>query len=211
MNHPGTRSASLSGLGLRWIVTNFFAVVLASLAVLPLAVNLAYAQQPAWLSGLLAGAVIGLALGVGQWWVLRRHLALSPLWIVSSVIGGALGLSGGMQLAESVAVTAVAQPLGRGDTPLFATGTALGAAISGLFFGLLLGLMQWLWLRQQVHSAAWWLVANTIGWATALGLAALWPGGGAIGWLLIVGTVNGAITGWLMQRWLTARNDGQKN
>ncbi|MCE7989992.1 MAG: hypothetical protein DYG89_53275 [Caldilinea sp. CFX5] len=202
MNHTETHRTNAAGLGLRWIGANFVAVVLAIVAVLPLAVNLAYANQPAWLTGALVGAVLGLALGVAQWWVLRRPLSLSRWWIVNSLIGGALGLAIGMQLADALPVMPVTKPLARDTATLFATGTALQAASSGLLFGLLLGLLQWLVLRQRVHSAGWWIVANTIGWAAALGLAALWPAGGAIGWLLLAGTVNGVITGWLLQSWV---------
>lgn len=199
-NLQGTNTNPL-GIGLRWMLANLAATVLAILAVLPLAVNLAYANQPAWLSGLVAGAALGLALGVAQWLVLRRPFAVSALWIVISLIGGATGLAIGMQVAEFITLMAVAEPLSRTRATGFATGTALEAATSGLLFGLVLGWGQWLLLRQAIPSAAGWIAANGLGWAASLGLAALLTAN-PLGWLLSAGAVNGVLTGWLLQRWL---------
>lgn len=189
------------GIGLRWVLANLAATVLAILAVLPLAVNLAYADQPAWLRGLVAGAALGLALGVAQWLVLRRPFAVRALWIVISLIGGATGLAIGMQVAEFITLMAVAEPLSRTRATGFATGTALDAASSGLLFGLALGWGQWLLLRQFIPNAAGWVAANGLSWAASLGLAALLTAN-PLGWLAIAGAVNGVLTGWLLQRWL---------
>lgn len=192
------------GIGLRWALANFAAVVLAILAVLPAAVNLAYASQPAWLRGLVAGAVLGLALGSVQWWVLRRPFAVSALWIVISLLCGAIGVAVGMQAAEFIPHTAVTEPLSRTRASGFATGTALGAATSGLLYGLVLGWGQWLLLRQSIPNAAWWIVANAGGWAASLGLAALLTA--PLGWLLLAGSINGVITGWLLNYWVNNNN-----
>ncbi|NTU61890.1 MAG: hypothetical protein HGB05_00460 [Chloroflexi bacterium] len=72
---------------------------------------------------------------------------------------------------------------------------------SGLIMGLLLGMFQYLNLRNRVERAGLWLVANLIGWGVAL---ALFP------WLLsfmelmlvwaVCGLSGGAITGWVMSR-----------
>ena len=72
---------------------------------------------------------------------------------------------------------------------------------SGLIMGLLLGMFQYLNLRNRVERASLWLVANLIGWGVAL---ALFP------WLLsfmdlmlvwaVCGLIGGAITGWVMSR-----------
>lgn len=72
---------------------------------------------------------------------------------------------------------------------------------SGLIMGLLLGMFQYINLRNRVERAALWPVANVIGWGLAL---ALFP------WLLsfmdvmliwaVCGLIGGAITGWVMSR-----------
>ena len=186
---------------LRWVLANGAAVIVAMLAVLPLAVNLAYADQPAWLRGAVGGAALGLALGTVQWWLLRLPLAVDWRWIGYSVLGGALGLAIGMMVAESLSVAAIGETLSRNREPVFATGAALSAATGGLGFGLLLGGGQWLLLRRHVRSAFCWIVVNAIGWATGLGLAALFASVGVIGWLLMAGLVNGVFSGWLVERW----------
>src|SRR5512143_849601 len=72
---------------------------------------------------------------------------------------------------------------------------------SGLIMGLLLGMFQYINLRQRVERAALWPVANVIGWGLAL---AIFP------WLLsfmdgmlvwaVCGLIGGAITGVVMSR-----------
>ena len=83
--------------------------------------------------------------------------------------------------------------------PLYQT-TGVGVW-SGLLMGLLLGLFQYINLRNKVERASLWVVVNLVGWGAAL---ALFP------WLLsfidlmlvwaICGLIGGAITGWTMSR-----------
>lgn len=203
-NHVEQRIANQPNMWVRWTIANGIAVILSILAVLPLAVNLAYAHQPAWLRGTVGGAALGVMLGLVQWWLLRRPFALDRRWIGYSLISGTLGLAIGMQVAASMSVATVGEPISRSSATVLATGAALNAASSGLCFGLLLGLGQWLLLRRHVDGAIWWIVVNTIGWAAGLGLAALFATFGAGGWLLIAGLVNGVLTGWLVQQWRKA-------
>jgi hypothetical protein len=207
MNNKTTgRTTRVQGIWLRWTLTNFAAVMLAILAVLPVVVNLAYANQPVWLRGAVAGAVLGMTLGIGQGWVLHHTFSVSALWIILSFIGGAMGLAGGLQLAEYTPLIAVTQSISRADVAVLAAGTALRATVSGLLFGLSLGLWQWFLLRQHASNAAWWIIANAIGWSVSLGLAALVAANGVIYWLLIAGSINGVITGWLLHQWLNTGN-----
>ncbi len=67
--------------------------------------------------------------------------------------------------------------------------------------GLLLGMFQYINLRNKVERASLWPLANLIGWGIAL---ALFP------WLIsfmdlmlvwaVCGLIGGAITGWVMSR-----------
>lgn len=67
--------------------------------------------------------------------------------------------------------------------------------------GLLLGMFQYINLRNRVERAALWPAVNLIGWGVAL---AIFP------WLLsfmdvllvwaVCGLIGGAITGWMMSR-----------
>jgi hypothetical protein len=53
----------------------------------------------------LAGGALGVALGLAQWFVLRRRVARSWWWIVVSTLGWAVGLTGflGAPLVGSIA------------------------------------------------------------------------------------------------------------
>ncbi len=77
---------------------------------------------------------------------------------------------------------------------------AIGAW-SGLIMGLLLGMFQYINLRNKVERAGLWSIANLIGWGVAL---ALFPWLiSFIDWMLvwaICGLIGGAITGWVMSR-----------
>ncbi|MEO8397407.1 MAG: hypothetical protein ABI700_30705, partial [Chloroflexota bacterium] len=98
----------------------------------------------ALLSGLITGAVIGLA----QWIVLNRVLALDLRWVIVTAVGMALGLS------ISVAI--------------FGTETAGNALIfRAVITGLVIGLAQWFVLRDLVPMIGWWIVAIGAGWAIA--------------------------------------------
>ena len=71
---------------LHWTLANFAALFVAILAVLPVAVNLAYADHPPWLRGAVRGAALGLALGAAQWWLLRPQVTGAAWWIVANAI-----------------------------------------------------------------------------------------------------------------------------
>jgi hypothetical protein len=72
---------------------------------------------------------------------------------------------------------------------------------SGLIMGLLLGMFQYINLRNKVERGSLWLLANLIGWGIAL---ALFPGLITLMDLMLVwavcGLIGGAITGWVMSR-----------
>jgi hypothetical protein len=72
---------------------------------------------------------------------------------------------------------------------------------SGLIMGLLLGMFQYINLRQRVERAALWPAINLIAWALAL---AIFPALLSFMDVLLVwaicGLIGGAITGWLMSR-----------
>jgi hypothetical protein len=85
-----------------------------------------------------------MGIGAGQWLVLRRCIARAGWWVVASALGGALvGLAAGTL----------------GNPPPVPVYAAYG------LLGLLLGVPQWMILRRHVRRAAWWLMANSAGWA----------------------------------------------
>jgi hypothetical protein len=108
----------------------------------------------------LVGAVEGVSLATGQWLVLRSRLPglRWSAWASVTALGGALPWVIGMSIG------------GRGpaDPPAWLIGVVF--VLSGLAFGGLLGLCQYLELRRHLDRAGRWIAANAIGWM--LGLAA---------------------------------------
>lgn len=132
------------------------------------------------------GLVIGAALGIAQWFVLRRWIPQTYLWIFASIGGGAILAVLGFAMSEAV-----------------------GGPLGGVVIGASLGTMQWLVLRRWVSQAYLYLLASTAGFALALsaGEAVGFTVDGAAGWLVggtTFGIVAGIITGlalvWLLSK-----------
>ena len=76
---------------------------------------------------------------------------------------------------------------------------------AGLAAGFLVGLLQWLTLRNKVESAAWWIVVNIAAWG--LGMAGYRLASQPVSWVLgaaVLGVIAGLVTGvamaWLVRR-----------
>lgn len=119
------------------------------------------------LFGFLLATLTGLLVGWLQWLVLRRYLAGAAWWIAAVALG--IGVNhaffDGAPLADFA--------------PLF-------VVISGL----VLGLVQWLVLRNRVSQAAWWIPVSLVGWYLAwlLGTLALNTTGPLyLAWIPVIG------------------------
>jgi hypothetical protein len=95
----------------------------------------------------LAFIVIGLALGILQWIILKRSLQNAWWWILATTLGWMLG---------SVIIM-FALPEGMDFT-------------AGVILGTTTGLAQWLILRREVYWSAWWIVINIVAWTTGFAL-----------------------------------------
>jgi hypothetical protein len=93
------------------------------------------AVGPALISGLIAGAIIGVA----QWWALRSFVRSA--WIVATSVGMAAGLTAGAALVDF--------GISRGDL-----------ALMGAVTGLAVGGFQALLLTRRGSGALWWLLVN---------------------------------------------------
>jgi len=92
--------------------------------------------------------VQGLALGLAQWLIVRRYMPRAGWWAPATIIGVVL----------IVVVTIVAYET---QDP---RNIWLKYESGGLLEGLVLGVAQWLVLRQHVRRAGWWVIASAIGW-----------------------------------------------
>lgn len=113
------------------------------------------ATAAAWVIGRflfpsLSTVIIGLAIGILQWFLLKSRIPNAWWWIVVSAFGWALGsLLVLMLIPEGLDVFA------------------------GLIFGLTTGTAQWIVLSRFVRWSGWWIVVNIIAWTTGM---ALFPG-----------------------------------
>ncbi len=149
-------------------------------------------RPPLLLLGLVLGFSRGLGVGIGQGLALGSRILLSTeqavAWVGATALGWAVATGAGLWLRQQM-------------------GNAwLGAVVAGA----ILGLAQWLALREWAPQVTAWLWMAT--WITAFGLGQLaeqvlgnWPENvwAAVALLLIRSTLDGAVTGnnlaWMLQ------------
>jgi len=97
------------------------------------------------------GVVMGMGMGLGQWWVIRKYLKPMGGWVFAT--GLAFFLQGAF----------------RWSLPFDILPQQVGATIT-LSFGIFLGFCQWFVLRRNVRRAEWWIAINIAGWMPAFAL-----------------------------------------
>jgi len=107
--------------------------------------------------------VTGLAIGVLQWIPLEKRLAGAGRWIPATWAGW------GLAQFELVLVN-----------------PSQNTFVTGLLVGLLVGIAQWLLLRNHLPLAAWWVAINVVAWTTGFWLM---PG------IFTSGMIPGLVTG----------------
>lgn len=140
-------AATLPALGADWAVVGWWVLAnvlgwgvgLAVAAAIMLGFN--FAAYP--LNHAFVGAFTGIAVGLAQWFSLRRSLPVPVWWVLASIVGISIGAG---------AATAVSDAAG--STNLMAYG------LFGLVVGVMIGLAQWAVLRTHAPQAGWWLLAN---------------------------------------------------
>jgi hypothetical protein len=97
------------------------------------------------------GGMIGIGMGLGQWWVFRKYLKETGWWVLAT--GVALFLQGAF----------------RWNLPYDTSAWQVGVDTM-LSFGVLLGIAQWFVLRGRVPYAGWWIAISVAAWVLALAL-----------------------------------------
>ncbi len=103
---------------------------------------------------LVGNLMLGAAIGLGQWLVLRRYMPNLGWWILATAIGYTLPLELGQVM-----------PL---RDPVWLAGTAMFVT-----FGLALGILQWLVLRRCMPHCEWWIAFTLVGWLLAFALTGI--------------------------------------
>lgn len=127
---------------------------------------------------ILSSILIGVGVGTGQWFVLRKRLPLSGSHWLLATAGGWLMPMLPVVLSSTAGV-----------------GTGISFAISafaGLTTGAIVGTFQWFILRRYVPQSAWWIGASTLGW---LACGAFAPAA-----VIITAALTGLTLIWLLQQ-----------
>jgi hypothetical protein len=163
---------------------------------------------------IMAGTIEGIIVGVAQWLVLRRPFPRLrwQAWLLASAVGACVAWALGMIPSTLISLTAdsaAASPPDVSDALMYSLAAAMGAVL-----GPILGVPQWLALRQHAQRAIWWVPANAAAWALGMPVvfigAGSAPPGGLFGLVvtalltaMVAGGVVGAIHGlaliWLIR------------
>jgi hypothetical protein len=193
---------------LQWTCATVSGYLLGIVVITFLANDPTYIKESSPLILGIGGAVLGGAVGWGQWFVLRRYTVVTAWWVLASSAGGLLGFALVPALDAVLpplpsfqpASREAARELARTVIPLL---MGLRASLIGAVIGMVLGGAQWWVLRRVIRPASWWVIVNGLGWMVGLGVSvALQEVAGLIGVLLVMGVAIGAIPGLTMQRWL---------
>ena len=136
--------------------------------------------------GVIGGAATGAVIGLAQWLVLRRRLALTPWWIAATAVGMGVGLALGIVLlgTDTAGIT------------LLLRGLVTGASIGIAQFALLRGSTPRAFVWPFVVACSWaigWLVTR----AGGVDLAPQWSVFGAAG-ALTFQLLTGLALAWLL-------------
>jgi hypothetical protein len=115
-----------------------------------------------WIVG-LAWTIFGAFVGVAQWWAIRGQV-VATWWLPATVLGWAL--SGAGTGALSGVAGGWLSDIGPASVPMWVT---IATAAAGILVGLLPGTFQWLVLRRNVESAAWWPGLTLLGLVAGFG------------------------------------------
>jgi hypothetical protein len=98
---------------------------------------------------------LAVANGLLQYLLLRRLLPRVGWWVVGTSLGWVLGLFGSRCLYHATFAAAL-------DVR-----SVWFAAAKAVLTGGTIGLAQWIVLRRRVRQAAWWILANILGWGVS--------------------------------------------
>jgi hypothetical protein len=124
---------------------------------------------PAAALAVLAGTFIeGITVGTSQWLVLRGPIKSMRwyVWVLATAIGAFIAWTLGM--IPSTFMFSGADSAGAAPAPISDLMIYVLAAIMGFVLGPILGVPQWLVLRQYLPRAGWWVLANALAWMVGM-------------------------------------------
>src|SRR4051794_36781958 len=128
-------SASERNIGLAWVAATVVGWLIGFAA--------CEALQSFLTTVFVDGLVIGSAIGIAEWLVLRRWMSPVGWWVAASIVGFGAGKA-------------------LSDAMLPGTSTLVGYVLSGAVIGAVVGLAQALVLRRSLRSALWWAPVSAV-------------------------------------------------
>ena len=95
----------------------------------------------------LSLVVIGIGIGVLQYFILQHKIHQAWRWIIATILGWFVGA-----------------------TLIFLFVVDGMDFTAGLFTGVSLGVSQWFVLKREVQWSFWWILISIVGWTTGIGL-----------------------------------------
>lgn len=177
-------------LGFQWVIANALSWVAAffvmELMYIPSPFgfgfsSLLFALDAFWNKS-LPGALAGICFAIATWLVLRHRILNPGRWVISTILGFMFGVFIGDGVSSLLSIQFIARPW---------RNSLWDFALTGLLLGLLVGIFQWLVLKQQSTQAHWWIPASIVAWVSVYLISSVnWVVG-----LLANGAIIGIITG----------------
>jgi hypothetical protein len=131
-----------------WIILSISAILLAFL-VLRILITPATGKGNPVLDAILGIFTFGILLPFAQWIIIRQFFPNSIAWLFASLLG----------LLIIFAIDLVITTIG-----IMPSQGAIRVISLSISYGAIVGVGQWLFLRQYVENALLWVFANTLGW-----------------------------------------------
>lgn len=204
MSNPSVKK----NLYLSWVLANIIGFVVGAAVGIKLS-RLAGPAGPLTVSIFVFSAMLGVSIGLAQWVVLLRWVR-ADLWILASTVGWLLGFPISYPISFAVAMFLLSSQ-GSAKENLF-----FSLAVGGAILGALIGLAQWLVLRNQMSGSSLWIWFNVVGYSLSYAIAS--PGiFGLLNWnlptklptelirigfVLLFGMISSGITGATLEQLL---------
>ena len=156
------------------------------------------------LLSMLGSGVFALSISSAQWILLRRYVSKSGWWLIAGTVGRAFGVLIGF---IAVMMIIVQFDLNGGTWSFLAYVIIRGAV---------LGVSQWIILRQWRTKTGWWILGNAISWMLVPMVADFFVGttisNPIVGILLyaIPGIITGALIMWILRQPIPEPNKNGK-
>ena len=178
---------------LGWTVANFIGVTTVGL--------LSLIQGLVPIRGMLVSSlIIGFPIGFAQWLVLRRIAPISVLWVLTISAGLFLGL------------LVINSPIPIGFLDFLDDESVLSLTAAFTTIGIIIGLVQWLFLRGHFTKSLVWLLSSAVGFGLGIGLVLasnLIDQSGLISAIIVI-LVYSTATGLALE-WLRGHDDQSHN